>query len=113
MQKSRTPNVRLALQQAPEADRQPSLESLEVFFLEHLGKGKDRKKTSKGRPLPSLTAILTTVWPTLDKTGKAQLVLGIILCLVIAASSPVFSFFFANLFRGFWIVGRQQHNTSR
>ena len=111
-QKSRNPNARL-VQQESGAERQPSLDALETFFLENLAKRKDRKKPPKGRPLPSLTAILKTVWPTLDKIGKAQLVLGIALCLVIAGSNPVFSFFFANLIGGFWVVEGQENSTSK
>lgn len=113
VQKSRTPNARQVLQQDLEGDRQPSLDSLEAFFLEHLAKRKDRDKPPKERQLPSMTAILKTVWPTLDKTGKVQLIIGILLCLVIAASNPVFSFFFANLIGGFWIVPGQDNSTSK
>ncbi|KAK3292871.1 P-loop containing nucleoside triphosphate hydrolase protein [Chaetomium fimeti] len=107
VQRSRTLNARLAPEVEMDANRRPSLDSLERFFLERLAKHKDRDKPSKGRQLPSLTAILKTVWPTLDVVGKGQLILGIMLCLVIAASNPVFSFFFANLVGEFWISGEE------
>ncbi len=112
VQKSRNPNARLA-QQGSGAEREPSLDALETFFLENLAKRKDRKKPPKGRPLPSLTAILKTIWPTLDKIGKAQLVLGTALCLLIAACNPIFSFFFANLIGGFWVVEGQDNSNSK
>ncbi len=60
VQKSRNPNARLA-QQNSGAERAPSLDALETFFLENLAKRKDRKKPPKGRLLPSLTAILKIV----------------------------------------------------
>ncbi|KAL1844000.1 hypothetical protein VTJ49DRAFT_6404 [Mycothermus thermophilus] len=102
-QESRIRNARAALQKELDAERQASLESLEVFFLERLAKPKDRKQPPKnGRPAPSLRAILKTVWPTLDKTGRAELILGVLLCFAVAVSTPVFSFFFANLIAGFW-----------
>ncbi|KAK4032061.1 hypothetical protein C8A01DRAFT_20815, partial [Parachaetomium inaequale] len=112
VQRTRTPNARQALQPDLDVERQASLDSLELFFLERLAKHKEREKPYRGRQLLSLTAILKTVWPTLDKTGKMQLVLGILLCLVIAASNPVFSFF-ANLIGQFWIVEGQESSVSK
>ncbi|KAK3901557.1 P-loop containing nucleoside triphosphate hydrolase protein [Staphylotrichum tortipilum] len=108
VQRSRTPNARNAVKQDLEAQRSPSLESLDRFFLESLAKRKDREKPSKGHQLPSLTAILKTVWPTLDKSGRGQLVFGLFLCLVSAATNPLFSVFFANLLGEFWLVGTPQ-----
>ncbi|KAL2268780.1 hypothetical protein VTJ83DRAFT_3626 [Remersonia thermophila] len=103
VQESRTPNARAALQKELDAERQASLESLEAFFLERLAKPKDRKQPPKnGRPAPSLRAIFKTVWPTLERMGRVELVLGVLLCFVAAVSTPVFSFFFANLIAGFW-----------
>ncbi|KAK4154236.1 P-loop containing nucleoside triphosphate hydrolase protein [Chaetomidium leptoderma] len=113
VQRSRTLNARQALQKDQEANPHASLDSLDRFFLERLANHKDRGKPSKGRQLPSLTTILKTVWPTLDKTGKGQLVLGIMLCLVMAASTPIFSFFFANLIGQFWIVEGQESSVSK
>jgi ATP-binding cassette subfamily B (MDR/TAP) protein 1 len=112
VQRSRTRNARPNLQKDLDTESAASLDSLELFFLERLADRKDCEKGSKGRQLPSLKAILKTVWPTLDKTGKAQLILGIVLCLVIAASNPVFSFFFANLVGEFWVVEGQKSSTS-
>ncbi|KAK4121932.1 P-loop containing nucleoside triphosphate hydrolase protein [Parathielavia appendiculata] len=112
VQESRTLNARRALEHL-DADGQASLDSLELFFLERLAKRKDRDKPSRGKQLPSLTVILQTVWPNLDKSGKVQLVLGILLCLLIAACNPVFSFFFANLIGEFWVVKGQESSVSK
>ncbi|KAK4233384.1 P-loop containing nucleoside triphosphate hydrolase protein [Achaetomium macrosporum] len=113
VQKSRTLNARQARQNDLDAQRQDSLDSLELFFLERLAKRRDLEKRPKGQLLLSLTAILKTVWTTLDKAGKGQLVLGILLCFVIAASTPVFSFFFANLLQGFWFPEGQGSSTAK
>lgn len=113
VQRSRTLNSRSFLGKAdPDVKREASLDSLDRFFLERLAKHKDRDKPSKGRQLPSLAAILKSVWPTLDTAGKGQLIVGIMLCLVIAASNPVFSYFFANLVGEFWIVEGQESSVS-
>jgi ATP-binding cassette subfamily B (MDR/TAP) protein 1 len=115
VQKSRTLNARQARHNDLDAQRQDSLDSLELFFLERLAKRKDaeKKPRKKGPLIPSLMAILRTVWPTLDKVGKGQLVLGIGLCFVMAASTPVFSFFFANLLQGFWLPEGRGSYTAR
>ncbi|KAK0736033.1 P-loop containing nucleoside triphosphate hydrolase protein [Apiosordaria backusii] len=104
VQSSRIPNARQGKKPSV-SDSQASLDSLEKFFLENLASKKDKKKgrTIKGHRLPSLMAILKTVWPTLDKRGRLQLILGLLLCLVIAAGNPVFSFIFANLIGAFWL----------
>ncbi|KAH6623211.1 P-loop containing nucleoside triphosphate hydrolase protein, partial [Chaetomium tenue] len=112
VQKSRTLNARSVQGADSDVKREASLDSLERFFLERLAKHKDRDKPSKGRRLPSLTAILTTVWPTLDMVGKGQLILGLMLCLVISASNPVFSYFFANLVGEFWITEGEESSVS-
>ncbi|KAL2261151.1 hypothetical protein VTK26DRAFT_4625 [Humicola hyalothermophila] len=104
VQRSRIPSVRRASRRKEVmADAQASLNSLEVFFLEHLAKRKDKDQPVKEGRLQSLFAILKTVWPTLDRTGKGELVLGLLLCLVIAGSTPSFSFFFANLLQELWL----------
>ncbi|KAK4197373.1 putative ABC transporter expressed in the mitochondrial inner membrane [Triangularia verruculosa] len=104
VQSSRTPNARQEKKPSV-SDSLASLDSLDKFFLENLASKKDKKKgrTIKGHRLPSLMAILKTVWPTLDKRGRLQLILGLLLCLVIAAGNPVFSFIFANLIGAFWL----------
>ncbi|KAK4102374.1 P-loop containing nucleoside triphosphate hydrolase protein [Parathielavia hyrcaniae] len=112
VQESRILNARKGLQDL-DADGQASLDSLELFFLERLAKRKDGDKPSRGKQLPSLTVILKTVWPNLDKSGKVQLVLGLLFCLLIAASNPVFSFFFANLLGEFWAVEGQESSLSK
>ncbi|KAK0749732.1 P-loop containing nucleoside triphosphate hydrolase protein [Schizothecium vesticola] len=92
-----------------------SMDSLEMFFMEKLAKSKDKKASKKnserpaGPRLPSMKAILKTVWPTLDKTGKVQLILGLASCAVIAASDVLFAFIFAQLLSAFWLpTGREQ-----
>ncbi|EAQ83418.1 hypothetical protein CHGG_09822 [Chaetomium globosum CBS 148.51] len=47
-----------------------------------------------------------------NMVGKGQLILGIMLCLVIAASNPVFSYFFANLVGEFWIAEGEESSVS-
>ncbi|CAP65972.1 uncharacterized protein PODANS_5_11640, partial [Podospora anserina S mat+] len=104
VQSSRIPNARQE-EKPSVAESSASLDSLDKFFLEHLASKKDKKKgrTIKGHRLPSIGAILKTVWPTLDKRGRLQLIAGLLLCLVIAAGNPVFSFIFANLIGAFWL----------
>ncbi|KAK1830120.1 alpha-factor-transporting ATPase [Podospora conica] len=92
-----------------------SMDSLEMFFMEKLAKSKDKKASKKnaekpaGPRLPSMKAILKTVWPTLDKIGKVQLILGLVSCVVIAASDVLFAFIFAQLLSGFWLPeGREE-----
>lgn len=92
-----------------------SMDSLEMFFMEKLAKSKDKKASKKnserppGPRLPSIKAILKTVWPTLDKIGKVQLILGLASCAVIAASDVLFAFIFAQLLSAFWLpAGREE-----
>ncbi|KAK3951379.1 P-loop containing nucleoside triphosphate hydrolase protein [Pseudoneurospora amorphoporcata] len=61
-----------------------------------------QKLHSINNRLPSLSVILRTVWPTLDLGTKAELLLGICLCLVVAGANPSFSFVFAQLLSSFW-----------
>ncbi|KAK1779613.1 P-loop containing nucleoside triphosphate hydrolase protein [Copromyces sp. CBS 386.78] len=61
-----------------------------------------QKLHSINNRLPSLSVILRTVWPTLDLRTKAELLLGICLCLVVAGANPSFSFVFAQLLSSFW-----------
>ncbi|KAK3485208.1 P-loop containing nucleoside triphosphate hydrolase protein [Neurospora hispaniola] len=114
-----------------EAQLNGSLDSLELFFLDKLANKKQRagfhKKrrnsmasvvsaashSSNAQPsnkqrhsvnnrLPSLSAILRTVWPTLDLRSKLELFLGVCLGLVVAAANPLFSYVFAQLLSSFW-----------
>lgn len=98
---------RIMIEKPVAADVNTSMDSIDRFFLETLATKKDKKKgkVPKGHSLPSLTTILKTVWPTLDKQGKFQLILAILFCLVIAAANPIFSFIFANLVGAFWNAG--------
>lgn len=108
-QGSRAPNVRQVQQQkASESDSQANLDALEVFLLKRPAKHKDKEKPSKGHKLPSMVAILKTVWPTLDKTGKGQLVLGVVLCLTMAGGTPISAFLFASLLSAFWHPGDRE-----
>ncbi|KAK4187799.1 putative ABC transporter expressed in the mitochondrial inner membrane [Podospora australis] len=115
VQTTRTPNVRQSMQPTA-SDSLASLDSLDRFFLANLASKMDKKlgrTPTKGHKLPSLKAILKTVWPTLDKTGRLQLILGLLLCLVIAAGNPVFSYFFSNLISSFWIPEGPQSSGSK
>ncbi|KXX74620.1 Alpha-factor-transporting ATPase [Madurella mycetomatis] len=107
-QTSRAPNASQVQQKILAAGSQTSLDSLEVFFREHLARRKDREHPPTGHRLPPLLSILKTVWPTLDNRGRAQLVLGIVLCLVMAAGTPTFAFLFANLLSAFWLPGDRE-----
>ncbi|EGS22293.1 uncharacterized protein CTHT_0018140 [Thermochaetoides thermophila DSM 1495] len=80
---------------------QASLDSLEVLFLERMARSSEKKlaKTKKSKKhdltrAPSLRHILTTVWPHLDTTARAQLFLGVHTTCLMAASTPLFSHFF-------------------
>lgn len=57
---------------------------------------------------PPLSAVLRTVWPILNKKCRAQLILGLLLCLVTAACQPAFSILFAQLTAAFWAESRSQ-----
>ncbi|KAK3376904.1 P-loop containing nucleoside triphosphate hydrolase protein [Lasiosphaeria ovina] len=107
---SNTRQTRLEKSAAPGGTA--GLDSLNRFFLERVTKpkkGKEREeKTPTPHRLPSLTSILRTVWPTLDVRGKGELVLGLLLCLVIAACNPLFSYIFAHLLAAFWLPDGQQ-----
>jgi ATP-binding cassette subfamily B (MDR/TAP) protein 1 len=82
---------------------QASLDSLELFFLERLAERKDKTKSPKGPEPLSMLVVLKTVWPTLDFLGKGEFILGLLLCLVLASSTPIFAFLFANLLSAFWL----------
>ncbi|KAK4217547.1 putative ABC transporter expressed in the mitochondrial inner membrane [Rhypophila decipiens] len=109
VQKTRTQNPRRCMIEgqpiAAHNDPSQSLDSLEMFFLERLDnrKSKDNSSLPRTKIHPSLVSILKTVWPTLDKAGKLELILGVALCLVVAASNPVFSFIFSQLLSAFWL----------
>ncbi|KAK4141345.1 P-loop containing nucleoside triphosphate hydrolase protein [Dichotomopilus funicola] len=121
VQRSRTPNARQALRQkGMDVESQVAMESLENFFLERpakANKNSTKTKTTKSptEQLPSLLTILRTVWPTLDATGRLQFTLGLLSCLLMALSTPVFSYFFANLLNQFWAppTGSSQAQTSK
>lgn len=114
-----------------EAQLNGSLDSLELFFLDKLANKKskagfqkkrinsmasvvsaashssnaqpsNKQRHSANNRLPSLSAILRTVWPTLDLRTKLELFLGICLGLVVAAANPLFSYVFAQLLSSFW-----------
>ncbi|KAM7194386.1 putative ABC transporter expressed in the mitochondrial inner membrane [Rhypophila sp. PSN 637] len=109
VQKTRTHNPRRTMIQgqpiAAQNDSSQSLDSLEMFFLVRLDnrKSKDNSSLPRAKIHPSFVSILKTVWPTLDKAGKLELILGVALCLVVAASNPVFSFIFSQLLSAFWL----------
>ncbi|KAK4225426.1 putative ABC transporter expressed in the mitochondrial inner membrane [Podospora fimiseda] len=104
--RSKSPSIRRTRVIDPsEAAANASMDSLDLFFMETLASSSDKKKgkVPKGQRLPSLKAILKTVWPTLDTKAKIQFILGVIFCVVIAGANPVFSFIFANLVGAFFI----------
>ncbi|KAL2195012.1 P-loop containing nucleoside triphosphate hydrolase protein [Corynascus similis CBS 632.67] len=112
VQRSRALHARQVLKTNLDPERPASLDSLDRFFVKNHAKRKNRQSPPTRTRFTSLTAVLKTVWPTLNKTGKVQLILGIVLCLVVAGSKPVFSVFFANLIRQFWIVESQERSVS-
>jgi ATP-binding cassette subfamily B (MDR/TAP) protein 1 len=72
-----------------------------------------RKRVGRGgedaaQETPPLSAVLRTVWPTLNKRSRAELVLGLLLCLVTAGCQPAFSVLFAQLTSAFWAPGSPQ-----
>ncbi|KAL1895694.1 ATP-dependent permease [Sporothrix stenoceras] len=54
-------------------------------------------------PLPPLRTVLQTVWPSLDRAGRLDLVFGCLACLVVAVCNPAFSFAFARMLQAFWV----------
>ena len=99
---SRVPRARRGQSYLVELEAtQASLDSLEVLFLERMARSSEKKpaKTKKSKKhdltrAPSLRHILTTVWPHLDTTARAQLFLGVHTTCLMAASTPLFSHFF-------------------
>jgi len=80
-----------------------SMDSIDRFAVEHLVKS-GRKESPKEKQVPSLAAVFRTVWPTIDKRGRLSLLLGLVLCVVVAGSNPVFSWLFAKLLEAFWVT---------
>ncbi|KAL7953908.1 ABC-transporter [Trichoderma compactum] len=54
--------------------------------------------TQKGAKPSSLLATLGTVWPTLKPCGRMLFIVGIVLCFISSAGTPMFSFCLAKLF---------------
>lgn len=117
VQKTRTHNVRQSAHEkdsAVEKGVMQSMDSLELFFLDRRAKGKSESNgLPRGKVYPSLLSILRTVWPTLDKAGKCELMLGIALCLVVSAGNPAFSFIFSQLLSTFWLPEDRQAASSK
>ncbi|KAK1752972.1 putative ABC transporter expressed in the mitochondrial inner membrane [Echria macrotheca] len=114
VQNSRTQHERRTAHEREMAAAAASMDSLDLFFLERLAKPRDKKHdTPAGPRLPSLTAILKTVWPTLDGHGKVQLVIGLCCCGVIAGSDVAFAFIFAKLLTSFWQPAGQHESGTR
>ncbi|KAK4071609.1 uncharacterized protein Triagg1_5847 [Trichoderma aggressivum f. europaeum] len=82
------------------ADRRENISSLRLASgLEsppHTGK--DVLATQKGAKPSSLLSTLGTVWPTLKPCDRILFILGIVLCLISSAGTPMFSFCLAKLF---------------
>lgn len=78
-----------------------SMDSVDRFAVERLVKS-GRKGSRTEKPMPSLASIFRTVWPTIDRGSRASLILGVLLCAVVAGSNPVFSYLFAKLLEAFW-----------
>ncbi|ERT00505.1 hypothetical protein HMPREF1624_03878 [Sporothrix schenckii ATCC 58251] len=53
--------------------------------------------------LPSLRAVLLTVWPSLNRASRLDFVFGCVACLIVAACNPAFSFAFARMLQAFWV----------
>ncbi|KAI0827504.1 P-loop containing nucleoside triphosphate hydrolase protein [Hypoxylon sp. FL0890] len=69
----------------------PSLERHEVKNLD------EAKRTAGGTESLSLLDIYKTVWPCLALNEKIYLLIGLLMCVVVAGSVPAFSVVFANL----------------
>ncbi|KAL6887495.1 ABC-transporter [Trichoderma longibrachiatum] len=60
--------------------------------------------TKKGSSKPrTLLSTLGTVWPTLAASDRAIFVVGIVVCIISAASTPIFSFCLSQLFGVLWL----------
>ncbi|KAL6876885.1 ABC-transporter [Trichoderma novae-zelandiae] len=60
--------------------------------------------TNSGSPKPStLLSTLGTVWPTLTASDRAIFIIGIVVCIVSAAATPMFSFCLSQLFGVLWL----------
>ena len=55
-----------------------------------------------------LRKIFGTVWPTLDRTRRLYLVLGILSSLVVAGLNPSFSYLFSQMLKAFWALENRE-----
>jgi len=88
-----------------------SQDSFTAFVNEslHKSKGKPAQDKEQESPkTPPLSAVLRTVWPNVNKKTRAQLILGLLFCLVTAGCQPAFSVLFAQLTAAFWAKGSPQ-----
>lgn len=94
-------------------------DSMRVFIEDKLARTKKDKPSKiikdeeQHQRTPPLSAILRSVWPALDKKTRAQLVLGLCLCPVVAGCQPAFSLLFAQLLSAFWTKGDAPKEGSR
>lgn len=65
-------------------------------------KSKAQKGTKNKKEAASLTQILGTVWPTLDRQDKFILIGGFVFAFIHAAATPIFSFVLAELIQTFY-----------
>lgn len=70
-------------------------------------RGRGQHNQHKGKPVAaepdlSISRILATVWPMLDRTNRIRILVGIAACMAAATCNPVFSFVFAQLIAAFW-----------
>lgn len=54
------------------------------------------------RPVDSLFGIIGTIWPSLGRRDRVALIFAVIICLVAAAATPVFSYCLAQLLASMW-----------
>ena len=98
IQTSRTGTHKAELYEQPFRDNSESTDSTAHLVNRHQAESEAGVEESA----PSLAAILRTVWPTIDSRGRVDLVLGLSFCLVVAGSSPAFSYIFARILENFW-----------
>lgn len=94
----------------PDATKRVQSQASFTAFVNEILLKKRKPETGKEsedevQKTPPLSAILGSVWPNMNKKSRAQLILGLMLCLVTAGCQPAFSVLFAQLTSAFWAKG--------
>lgn len=63
-----------------------------------------QEKRAKYKPGLSITKILGTVWPLLNKRDRFRTIVGVLASIIVAAANPIFAYVFTQLLAIFWVT---------